>query len=176
MEDLHDFTSVVRNPLLNRRGRSFKCLIRPVPVVLRRCALVAQLYLRIFASGKPQDAQRFFCRWNARFPQRRQSVCAFLLRLPKLVVPFVYWKVSRWNVRKENGWMDGWMDGSWRIGICKRTILIDPWKFRELAVFAKTRISRDVVLSYEWLCSIIVLISSCFNQYILIRQVFPFYK
>jgi hypothetical protein len=42
-----------RKRFFDRRGRSFKCLRRPVPVVFLRFAFSPQLYLRMEAAGYP---------------------------------------------------------------------------------------------------------------------------
>ena len=78
-----------RNPLRNFLRTTFKCLIRPVPVVLRLLALTLHPYPRIRAWGNPQGAQTFFWMWKATLPHRRQSVCVLLRLLPNELVPLV---------------------------------------------------------------------------------------
>ena len=78
------------NPFLNLLCTFLKCDILPVPVCLRRSAFGHQLYDLVFALGYPHAAHVDFCMWNARFPQRRHSVCDLLRRFPNDPVPFPF--------------------------------------------------------------------------------------
>ena len=88
-------TAVVpsRNPFLNLLRTTFKCLIRPVPVVWRLVALTDHPYPRILAPGYPQAAQIFFWMWRETRPHRRHKVCVLLRLLPNELVPLV------WNIK-----------------------------------------------------------------------------
>ena len=83
-----------RNPFRNLLWTTLRCLIRPVPVVLRLLALMDQPYPRVLAPGYPHWAQVFFWMWRLTRPQRRHKVWVLFRRLPNELVPLVC-KISK---------------------------------------------------------------------------------
>jgi hypothetical protein len=88
--DIIDFDHVVIDFFIPTQNRmiSFVCVCFPLLLPFS-LALYWDIQFRSFGAGYPQAAQRFFCKYHDRLPQRRHKPCDLALRLPKDCVPFV---------------------------------------------------------------------------------------